>query len=856
MINCKCEYPTDIYVLENDILCNGCGGRVGIKTNIGYNDMMLLEDDNIWYSEILDKNKENDFPPILAHEYQRLYSLFNEKNVFGLMLQVKDVFELLLKMPVLLAGNITYHKVDKSIDEKKFLYKFFKPLSLNNWLEELASEILKHEKLPDLLRNPLEDIKQKYEDNKIVEWRNETIGHGALKFENDSELAKDINEKLKIISEHIKSYSKNYKLLKIYLKNTPIVGPKSVLELNNSSWNELYFVVDDEFEPAFPFVISEKESIYFYDSFKNSKAYFLNYLNGDKIENTAEVNITLKESHANLKKEIGKYKEVENKIIDDKSAVIQKTGTFKLSTEDKYLKKLDVDDYLTPDHILNWLKKQIKDNSKGILLLQMAGGLGKTTFARALDPIGLNKENLIEHKCSIRTYYINEIYSYDIENFMAKLYDVMRAKPDLKNPDIEINKLYFPNLKIDPKIEFAKFLESCLKEHDNHFRKFNKNRPVEKLLLIIDGIDEIPKTKQTILDIIPENDSLPEGVYILLTSRLDNELKEKNKTFNLKKLQRLRNTKTITNELHIKHYDDNNIKLLKKYINESILDKENDKISTYLVDKADKRFLYLKALKEILDISKEGVDLENLNDLEDLFVEYLEKLKEIYGDKYFQYLLNILIVVATAPEPLTISEILYLINEPHEEETINFKLLGCLSDIKMFLKEDRTARGSCISISHHEWRTAIENNYHKKIDELIQSYYNKALNCNLEEELKNRENESLKNWDGETYILSWLIFYFPWPFQQQKVNEKDVIKIINNFKQNGIVLYSRISHPKSAPIYLRERLERILTYPIMLIEEDIQLIPDKIVTSEIYYFRSLVRTDLKRYEKALKDIDE
>ena len=52
-----------------------------------------------------------------------------------------------------------------------------------------------------------------YEKNNIVKWRNETIGHGSLSFDDTQEFKVDIEEKLRLIKVHFDTCDNDYKNL-------------------------------------------------------------------------------------------------------------------------------------------------------------------------------------------------------------------------------------------------------------------------------------------------------------------------------------------------------------------------------------------------------------------------------------------------------------------------------------------------------------------------------------------------------------------------------------------------------------------------------------------------------------------
>ncbi|NGY80459.1 hypothetical protein F6Y02_41575 (plasmid) [Bacillus megaterium] len=64
------------------------------------------------------------FPSIIAHEYWRLHTLFKEKQFYGAMLQLKDVFEVIIKFPCLILIGEIYQKKNELLKKIESLLSF------------------------------------------------------------------------------------------------------------------------------------------------------------------------------------------------------------------------------------------------------------------------------------------------------------------------------------------------------------------------------------------------------------------------------------------------------------------------------------------------------------------------------------------------------------------------------------------------------------------------------------------------------------------------------------------------------------------------------------------------------------
>ncbi|WP_240421195.1 hypothetical protein [Paenibacillus periandrae] len=159
----------------------------------------LGKDDNLWIQPIKEQT-----PYLIAIEYDKLHKLLVSGSTYGVQFQIKDMFEVLLKFPILIL-------LSEVLESKKLKYEYQdvltrltgKPLSLGDW-HQVALEIrkkssTKNEPIFEILR----DISGIYEKYQIVNWRNERIGHGALKLDNSTDFQNDIRKMLYLISEHL-----------------------------------------------------------------------------------------------------------------------------------------------------------------------------------------------------------------------------------------------------------------------------------------------------------------------------------------------------------------------------------------------------------------------------------------------------------------------------------------------------------------------------------------------------------------------------------------------------------------------------------------------------------------------------
>ena len=193
----KCNEELEV-IAELFLKCS-CGFNTTKEDYIKQNNHWLTNianDNTLWHKDIFDANI-----PIISHEYKRLYNLCEEKQSYGMLLEIKDIFEVVLKFPTLIVASMLYKKRDGlGDDESKLLIAMLeKQLSLGTW-ETLANSAKKLS-IDDNLKQWLENITTIFNKKAITNWRNEEIGHGALSLEENEKFKNDIEEKVKILKE-------------------------------------------------------------------------------------------------------------------------------------------------------------------------------------------------------------------------------------------------------------------------------------------------------------------------------------------------------------------------------------------------------------------------------------------------------------------------------------------------------------------------------------------------------------------------------------------------------------------------------------------------------------------------------
>ncbi|WP_195238300.1 tetratricopeptide repeat protein [Clostridium perfringens] len=636
--------------------------------------------------EISKWNNENSskIPLIIRREYLRVFSLLKNGQIYGAFFQLKDVFEIILKCNVVVVASEIINKENYTDEEGNLIFKLFeKDLSIGDW--ESICRTFNGKSKYNSINILSKEINKIYSSNQISKWRNDWIGHGALAISSNEEFIKQIKEKMKILHTFFIKNIEEYKCFDIVCIN-----------------NECFFEIDNTRIPL-KFLIKEIDNnIHIFDAYKNNKnkVAYLDYYNGNKIE--------IEE------KEVIKFV---TKLRNESSIRVFKESSITdilMVEEENIIKEINTSkDFIRPEFIKDRIDNFIKDNDSGIMLIKMKRGMGKSTLSMALDNNGMNKLKI--DNCCTRTYYINDSYASKLNNFTSTINDMFR-----------VNK--------EGKILFRGNIPMISSESDNNSQelvkllsfyreKYYNMYGTEKLLFVIDGIDEINKyDRKTIFDFIPKMNELENGIFIICTCRTDEELIESD--FILREVKKI----NYNSNIFIENKDLNYIELLKTYI-KKMNKKYSEEDILNIIDISEYNF---NNVRRICNILKEGnIDLSKISAKTISSIDVVN-IENKFGEKYYKNIINIISTIIALQEPLSLNEI----NNLCFSENNDMRLLFYIYSIKDLFKVDRNIYGNRIYIRDVELLKYLEQIYIKqinnKLQEFLQVIYNNIDKKNYE----------------------------------------------------------------------------------------------------------------------------
>lgn len=767
--NCKKE------ISEEDLFCRYCGER------------QSATEKNKWNSESFTRIKDDEcasLPTIILSEYRRIFALLDAGQSYGAVLQLRDVYEICLKLPVIVSIAYLCSKEKLSDADYQIMSILIeKDLSSGTWHELVRRLIITIDE--DTISQILNEADElwSWDNSKGIRgkrspingytsfshWRNTTIGHGALAFDDQEEYFDQFKKMLEKLNEYCKNSNAAFSSIKFDEANTVNVKGENY--------------------SLYPFVISDSEGMYFFDAYLYGKRKYdtLNYQNAKKnsFRKDTDEEKVLEDLYRNVKVYLANLTSIKT-ISNDSNSIYSDWHSAQEEEvlDDLVLKK----DYVKIDYLTDWLSKTLIDNEYA--LLAMDSGLGKSSWCRTFDEKFCDKTEVLNGYV-VKVVYINKFYNKSVGSILSSLEDVLALASNGQRKIKLDNPRYINRRALEKRKELADVLEFY---YDKMHQVGEWNE--KQVLLIFDGLDEM--SERSFLEWIPQVGSLNNHYRFLFTVRSnDNHSEIKNSLEN-----NLGITFTSSNTLEIHRDSIENVRVLSQYVEDvgkerNIPFTPND-VST-LLKKSNNTFLYLTGLLQVVTRRNIFIPTESAG-----YLYLLEYLRSIYSSKYYQDIEKILGILVITKAPISIRELAQVLGY----EAPSYLLASYIKDITTFLVVEFRQGEAYYSLAHDEVALAIKSAEWFNPEE----YYLLLKNCVLDnsEQLTIFEPEhisSLENeyFEGSIYILK-NMHLFPGEFQNHFASEEKLLLLNAWCDVCGwsaqVYIYSHIDNHSRFKIYV------------------------------------------------------
>lgn len=656
----------------------------------------LLQNETLWYHD-----DKNIYPALIHRQYDHLHILAAQGELYGFFLQLRDIFEALIRWYDLTCFAFAAYMQD--MDAVSLLCDPEHAYSFGDWVQIPPTKLnqspyIKKTSIGKLLAN----LNRQYNKMKIVFWRNESIGHGALQPDTSQEF--------------INTLETQFSNLTLLLSTTEPLAKNIIYQDQPSN---LYSCSIDggPFFRLDPFIRKVADDYSLFDSLHrgNNTGKMLSYQTGKRIS-----------------ADMSYFHQISSRYYG--STPITAVGSFddsvfsgKLETALQHFHSTG--QYWDQAHYFQWLSDSMAKHNCGVFLLQSDSGTGKSVFADRLD--GMGKQALYKQGIICRVYHFSRLSFRTSKEFSFALGDLFRSVPEYED---ELRG-QLPSLNYQlPLEQRGKAMAEFLQIFHN---LYNANYGNSKLLLVLDGIDQLAPEDTHLLNFVPTPDSLPDGVYFLITccpSALQGSFQ-----------QDFLDSFSFSEAVYFPK-DGENAELLKKAISESItlsgqaLDREQvDEIGQIV----DFRFTALPVIRALL----EHIDsFEAVRDIPSLLSAYIGLLKQLYGIHHFPALRSVLLTLALSMEPLSIR----LISQLAFGCPPTAELLAIMRDLSPLLISTNQKSQTRYMLGHPDFGGLLQINYAEECKELV-------LNWKLE--ISGTLDFPNLEYDSSTYIASGIIFW-------------------------------------------------------------------------------------------------
>ncbi len=480
------------------------------------------------------------WPGPIAHEYQRLRQLLEQGQIVAAIFQLKDLAEVLVKFPALVMARdlIQHGDAEAALAARRGL--FGGALSMGHWVnaivrEQLAPQVLRLAPAGRLLLPELGAVfvavssagkpsSSKWLETlkNLVNWRNETLGHGAFHLDPQDYLP-DLERQLGKINRHLAEQIAQGLWAGVVLRGEagtpPLTGWQAIRHWHDGE-------AGDHRETEAPLVLERagrtlrltplvalrrcavcaKQDVFLYDTCSGRDMIdgfiLLDYLTGHRLS------VPLHRAGALA---------AETRDLDGREWTPAGPGLLDDDYGERAINelletKLLEARYLRPDYLREPLRRFVDARDRGVFWLTAPSHTGKSVFAHSLALPAEVGDKPLWPATAVVVFHIRREFKTWPEQLRYFILETVLHQTFGREP----GRLRLPELDIhaaDPAAALARLLHEAFRLKPDRIRR---------LVLILDGLDELPPhppQEAGIADFIPRPEALPDGCFLLLTSR-------------------------------------------------------------------------------------------------------------------------------------------------------------------------------------------------------------------------------------------------------------------------------------------------------------------------------------------------
>ncbi|MBR5969937.1 MAG: hypothetical protein IK016_06255 [Lachnospiraceae bacterium] len=649
----------------------------------------LAADRELWAE---DEMIRNGWPAPIVWDVIRLKEQVENGNVYGAILKIRDLYEMSLKIPTLMAlVYMDYTDEEKLIEEENIIDALTEePLSIGRWYN-LAGKIIdcaESFSLPECLTNVMERTRNVFDKKvgrylNIEHWRNEELGHGALKFEDHDDYRTEIPHLLQNYRAYVCGKGSDaavYQDVCFALENVRLTGDTEMESLPDG---KAVLLIDGKTIPLGKYSYGKRFLLESFYSKKN-KVKYADFYSGE-----AEV-VTDRDFLSYLRK-----------IKNDNRGVKR---SYLRTEDDRMLKDLyRPEKYRKSETLLKGINAFLdRKEGKGLLLLSMERGTGKTAFSNEVDGLRPTTHPLIDNAV-IRTYAVSSAVMRGLNDFYAAMNEDFKRLSYTSAETIRSLDAVPPHLtgeEKDPATAMAGLL--------NHYRNMHHALyGTGRLIFVLDGVDEMTPEVAKMLRYLPASGLLQEGVFVICTSRFaDEEGIPEDVRREITALRHLADER-----LDVRREDPINLEVMKAHVKAWKQSRKNQGENTGsiraedLLAGADYRMLYLKAYLPLVEIMKAPVHSTTA-----IFDFYLSHIQSMHDQASAIKMLRFLMTVAVYGS-ISLDDYFNLI----APEELTYRFIGRLNDLMPLLSAHNTEGGRTYAMANETYRSRMLEAHHEEL---------------------------------------------------------------------------------------------------------------------------------------------